>query len=110
MLLVGSLATVNGIRMQLQFNSCSMTSAKPETNLKADAFRDTEEMGCGSLMIALMKAMRPLQPGQILQLRACDPGAPEDIPAWCNLTGHQLLAGQQGVDRAHYFIRKDRKL
>ena len=74
-----------------------------------DAFRDTESMGCGSLMIALRKAMLPLAVGQVLQVRSCDPGAPEDIPAWCRLTGHQLLAAQAGNLKTDYFIRKANK-
>ena len=29
--------------------------------------------------------------GDILQLTATDPGAPEDIPAWCRLTRNPLI-------------------
>lgn len=84
-----------------------MTSDTNEKDIHGDVFRDTEEMGCGNLMIALMKAIKPLQIGQILEVRALDPGASADIPAWCNLTGHTLLAGSCGDDNAHYFIRKE---
>jgi TusA-related sulfurtransferase len=70
--------------------------------LVADAFSDTETMGCGDLMIALRKAMLPLAPGQILHLRAIDLGAPHDIPAWCNMTGHSLLR----ATAPDYFLRK----
>ncbi|WP_309719277.1 cupin domain-containing protein [Armatimonas sp.] len=74
----------------------------PTGELLADAFNDTEEMGCGDLMIALRKAMLPLSPGQILHLRATDLGAPHDIPAWCNMTGHSLLR----ATAPDYFLRK----
>jgi len=57
-------------------------------------------------MIALMKAMRPLSPGQVLELRAADAGAPNDIPAWCRMTGHELLAGPTGEHGDRYFIQK----
>lgn len=70
--------------------------------LIADAFNDTEEMGCGDLMIALRKAMLPLAPGQVLHLRATDLGAPHDIPAWCNMTGHSLLR----ATAPDYYLRK----
>lgn len=70
--------------------------------LLADAFNDTEEMDCGDLMIALRKAMLPLAPGQILHLRATDLGAPHDIPAWCNMTGHSLLR----ATAPDYYLRK----
>jgi TusA-related sulfurtransferase len=70
--------------------------------LLPDAFNDTEEMGCGDLMIALRKAMLPLAPGQVLHLRATDLGAPHDIPAWCNMTGHSLLR----ATAPDYYLRK----
>jgi len=41
--------------------------------------------------------------GQVLRLVARDPGALEDIPAWCRLTGHMLVAQQPPV----YDIRKE---
>ena len=33
-----------------------------------------------------------LEAGQILSVRATDPGAPDDFAAFCRQTGHQLLA------------------
>jgi len=32
-----------------------------------------------------------MRPGEVLRVTALDPGAPEDLPAWCRLTGHTLL-------------------
>lgn len=70
---------------------------------------DLEAMGCGSLVIALLKAMRPLREGQVLEARALDPGAEEDIPAWCRLRGHGLLAGPCGAENALYYIEKGKE-
>lgn len=59
-------------------------------------------MGCGELVIELRARLRELAPGALFRLLARDPGAVEDIPAWCGLTGHAL------VDAAHpvYLIRR----
>lgn len=65
-------------------------------------------MGCGSLVIALRKAIIPLEAGQVLHVRAADLGAPHDIPAWCHMTGHELLLGPTGDDGTHYYIRRRR--
>jgi len=54
----------------------------------------------------LMKAMRPLPPGSRVEVRALDPGAPIDIPAWCRMVGHELLVRAGGPDHVHYLIRK----
>lgn len=80
--------------------------ARSENTAAADAFLDLEELGCGDLVIALMKAMRTIEGGQVIRVRAADPGAPADLPAWCNMTGHRLLAGPVGEDEDEYLIRK----
>jgi len=60
------------------------------------------EMGCGELLIELAGRMKSLGPGQVLELRALDPGAAEDIPAWCGLTGHSLVSARHPI----YEIRR----
>ncbi|MGI9080726.1 MAG: sulfurtransferase TusA family protein [Thermoleophilaceae bacterium] len=70
------------------------------------SFADVEEMGCGSLMVALMRAMREVGRGELLQVRAADPGARHDIPSWCRMTGHRLLDGPYGATEDEYLIRK----
>jgi tRNA 2-thiouridine synthesizing protein A len=35
--------------------------------------------------------MKQLQAGQLFKLIALDPGAVEDMPAWCRMTGHFLI-------------------
>jgi tRNA 2-thiouridine synthesizing protein A len=75
-----------------------MLAAHPTINLS--------ELGCGDLVMALMKAVTPLEAGQIIDIIAHDPGAKEDIPAWCRITGHELLSGPSGNDGSLYTIRK----
>ena len=80
--------------------------AETAGHLESDVFCDFGEMSCGDLLIALMKAMRPLPPGARVEVRALDPGAPIDIPAWCRMVGHELLVRAGGPDHVHYLIRK----
>lgn len=51
---------------------------------------DAGDMGCGELLVKLRLRLQSFEPGQILKLTVRDPGAPEDLPAWCRLTGHRL--------------------
>lgn len=51
---------------------------------------DAGDLGCGDLVLALRGRLRDM-PGQVLKLVARDPGAVADIPAYCRMTGHQLL-------------------
>lgn len=53
---------------------------------------DAGDTACGELVLALRGRLTALPPGAVLRVRAVDPAAPEDIPAWCRLTGHTLVA------------------
>jgi tRNA 2-thiouridine synthesizing protein A len=48
-------------------------------------------MGCGELVLELRFRMADLPPEALFHLVATDPGAIEDLPAWCRMTGHRLL-------------------
>lgn len=62
--------------------------------LSADAQWNAGDLGCGDLVLELRLRLQPMKSGEILKLTARDPGAPEDLPAWCRLTGHALLFAQ----------------
>ncbi|MDZ7748291.1 MAG: sulfurtransferase TusA family protein [Halofilum sp. (in: g-proteobacteria)] len=49
-------------------------------------------------MIRTAERVRALAPGDELVVHASDPGAAHDIPAWCRVHGHELLACEQPAD------------
>ncbi|MEO8498751.1 MAG: sulfurtransferase TusA family protein [Planctomycetota bacterium] len=63
---------------------------------------DAGDMSCGDLVLALRGRMHALSAGTRLKLTAHDPGAKEDIPAWCRMTGNSLLAQHH----PHYWIQR----
>lgn len=58
---------------------------------KSTVHWDAGEMGCGELLIELKFRLQELNPGSVMELITLDPGAKQDMPAWCRLTGHKLL-------------------
>lgn len=74
----------------------------PPQRPTADAEWDAGDMGCGDLVLELRMHLQSMQPGEVLKLTARDPGAPEDLPAWCRLTGHTLLSSQH----PEYWIKR----
>ncbi len=52
---------------------------------------DAGNMGCGDLVLELRVRLADLAPNDILQVRATDPGAPQDLPAWCRITRNPLV-------------------
>lgn len=63
-----------------------------DENQHIDEHWDAGDMGCGELLMQLSGRVKRLKPANVLRLVALDPGAVEDIPAWCKMTGHRLLS------------------
>jgi len=63
----------------------------PGPNPVPDTDWDAGNMGCGELVMGLRMRLQSMKPGQILKLTATDAGVPEDLPAWCRLTGHKMV-------------------
>lgn len=63
---------------------------------------DAGDLGCGELVMQLRMRLKEMAAGSVIRVTATDPAAPEDIPAWCRLTGHTLLT----ADHPTYTIRR----
>jgi tRNA 2-thiouridine synthesizing protein A len=63
------------------------------------------DLACGDLVLELRRRVRA-DPGKVFRVIALDAGAPADIPAWCTMTGHALLA-QDAAAHAFFIRAKD---
>jgi uncharacterized OsmC-like protein/TusA-related sulfurtransferase len=75
---------------------------------RPDAVCDGGDLDCGSgLLLIIRNAMQPLPAGGVLELRSREVSVKEDLPAWCRLVGHTLLATAPAEGRLiRYFIQK----
>ncbi|MHC0038464.1 sulfurtransferase TusA family protein [Pseudoneobacillus sp. C159] len=71
-----------------------------------DFIYDAGPTGCGELIMKLFLTMKKMKPGQLIEVISYDPGAREDIPAWCRLQRHQLILREDYGKISHYFIKK----
>lgn len=60
------------------------------------------ETGCGVLIIGLKREIGKIEAGEFLEVTALDAGARADIPAWCRMTGHALMA----ADHPTYVLKR----
>lgn len=60
---------------------------------------DTRGLLCPLPVIRTQDAVRQLAPGDTLVVLASDPGALHDIPAWCRVHGHEVLATERDGNR-----------
>lgn len=56
---------------------------------------DARRMLCPMPVIRTQDKVKQLQPGDILEITCTDPGALNDIPAWCRINGHKLLHAEK---------------
>src|SRR5262245_52681516 len=77
---------------------------------RSDAVCDGGDLDCGSgLLLIIRDAMAPLAAGGVLEVRSRESSVREDLPAWCRMVGHALLAVADDGPTARYFVRKDVK-
>ncbi len=74
-------------------------AAEPTRVRAPDAIYDAGDLGCGDLVLELAMRLRAMRPGQVLEVVARDLGAPEDLPAWCSMTGNVLESARPPIYR-----------
>ena len=83
----------------------------PDDARPPDAVCDGGDLDCGSgLLLIIRDAMAPLPPGGILEVRSREISVKEDLPAWCRMVGHELLAVTPAPGRyTHFRIARRRE-
>jgi 5-methyltetrahydropteroyltriglutamate--homocysteine methyltransferase len=60
---------------------------------EADASFDGGDLDCGNgLLLLIRQHMDPLERGQLLEFRSIEISVEEDFPAWCRMTGNELVS------------------
>jgi len=63
---------------------------------------DCRRLLCPLPVIRVQDRVVKLAPGTRVEVVCTDPGALQDIPAWCRINGHELLA--TGSDDGEYLV------
>lgn len=78
-----------------------VNSVSTATNQSADISMrlDCSGMQCPGPLLKVFEGMQGLNDGQVLEVRASDPGFTKDVAAWCKRTGNTLLYNEkEGTD------------
>lgn len=74
-----------------------------------DASFDGGDLDCGSgLLLLIRKHIDPLARGQLLEIRSTEISVDEDLPAWCRLTGNELVSWTKTGKQRSCLVCKDR--
>src|SRR5262245_52920353 len=61
--------------------------------LEADRSFDGGDLDCGNgLLLLIRQHMDPLERGQLLEFRSTEISVEADFPAWCRMTGNELVS------------------
>jgi len=77
-----------------------------QTEIETTAVLDASGLLCPMPIVKTAKAMKELEPGQVLKVIATDRGSVADVPAWAESTGNELLERHEEGDTFVFFLRK----
>ncbi len=67
---------------------------------------DTKRLLCPMPVIRLGEIIEKIDTGDTIQIIATDPGVLHDIPAWCKVHGHKILACDKKNDEIILMVEK----
>ena len=68
---------------------------------------DAKGQSCPGPLVALARAIKDAEPGELFELLATDPGSRSDVPSWADLSGNELVDAETLEDGSfRYVIRK----
>lgn len=74
---------------------------------RADASFDGGALDCGSgLLLLIRRHIDPLDAGALLEIRSTERSVAEDLPAWCRLTGNELVSWTRNGDAMSFLVCK----
>ncbi len=84
-----------------------LTGGRPTMQqITEDQLVDARDLMCPMPVMAATKAMRRLQPNQVLKILATDRGSLSDIPAWAEANGDELLDAGEDNGVYVFYVRK----
>jgi 5-methyltetrahydropteroyltriglutamate--homocysteine methyltransferase len=75
--------------------------------LTPSASFDGGGLDCGSgLLLLIRQHIDPLRDGQLLEIASSEASVCEDLPAWCRMTGNELVSEDRGEGRYRFLVAK----
>ena len=68
---------------------------------------DARRLLCPMPVIKTQNAVAKLAPGDTIEVISTDPGALNDIPAWCRVHGHKIVQTHSDEDEIRITLQVD---
>lgn len=77
--------------------------------MKSAQSLDCMGLYCPMPIIKTAEKIKELKPGEVLEVVADDRGIKQDMPAWCQATGHEFLGVEEEGDEIKVYVKKTRQ-
>lgn len=77
-----------------------------ENTMEFDKELDARGLNCPLPILRTKKMLNELTSGQVLQVKATDPGSVKDMQAFANQTGNHLVASSENAGEYVFLLRK----
>jgi tRNA 2-thiouridine synthesizing protein A len=74
--------------------------------MKADRTLDCIGLYCPMPIVKTAKKIKELKIGEVLEVVADDKGIKQDMPAWCQTTGHECLGIEESGGEIRVYVKK----
>ena len=74
--------------------------------LKSKESLDLTGLACPMPIVKVSKAMKTLEPGEIIDALTSDTGALADFPAWARTSGNEIVKTQTEGYNTRFYIKK----
>lgn len=74
--------------------------------MEKDETLDCRGLMCPMPIVKLARKIKEMQVEKVVELIADDPGSKEDVPAWTQRTGNELVEMRQEGNIFYFYIRK----
>ena len=74
--------------------------------MKADQSMDCVGLYCPMPIVKTAAQIKELKTGEVLEIVADDVGIKQDMPAWCDATGHEFLGIEEEGGEIKAYVKK----
>jgi len=74
--------------------------------MKADQSLDCIGLYCPMPIVKTAERIKQLKMGEVLEVVADDKGIKQDMPAWCETTGHECLGMEEEGGEIRVYVKK----
>ena len=74
--------------------------------MKTDKTLDCVGLYCPMPIVKTAAKIKELKVGEVLEVVSDDVGINQDMPAWCEATGHECLGMEQAGAEIKFYVRK----